>query len=258
MKNLTLIILFSVALGGCSATKSLFNKNKSNETKVEEPAVQPVHLVDIKPVNRTTVLQPNTQSPSEHPSVRVDSFGAASFPNGDPLYAGRENGYESQQLTKNIGSYAQNLAQNLVSNMEYLTDKTPIGITSFVMLDSDLQQTNLLGMQLAESFVHEMHKFRIPVIDFKATDYIRVTENGDFFLSRDFLELKNKAALDYILTGTMVKHRGGYLVNARIIGMKSKAVVATAQSLIPFYVADALLPSSGGRTDGVTLIQGDE
>jgi TolB-like protein len=142
--------------------------------------------------------------------------------------------------------------------MEYLSDKTTIGVTSFVMLDSDLQKTNLLGMQLAESFVHEMHKFRIPVIDYKATDYIRVTEEGDFFLSRDFLELKNKALLDYILTGTMVKHRGGYLVNARIIGMKSKAVVATAQSLIPFYVADALLPSSGGRTDGVRLIQGDQ
>jgi TolB-like protein len=252
MKNITVILLFTSLMSGCSATKSLLNgKDKSTVAAQEET----MPLIDIKPVERVGVKKPNAIDADR---VRLDSFGAASLPNGDPLYAGRENRYESQQLTKNIGSYAQNLAQNLVSNMEYVSDKTAIGITSFVLLDGDLQQTNLLGLQLAESFVHEMHKFRIPVVDYKATDYIRVTEDGDFFLSRDFLELKNKAALDYILTGTMVKHRGGYLVNARIIGMKSKAVVATAQSLIPFYVADALLPSSGGRNDGVKLIQGDQ
>jgi TolB-like protein len=250
VKNITAVILLAGLMTGCSATKSLFAVKE--EAKVVE---EEMPLVDIKPVHRTVAIQPNAEQAER---VRLDSFGAASLPNGDPLYAGRDNQYESQHLTKNIGSYAQNLAQNLVANMEYLSDKTTIGVTSFVMLDSDLQKTNLLGMQLAESFVHEMHKFRIPVIDYKATDYIRVTEEGDFFLSRDFLELKNKALLDYILTGTMVKHRGGYLVNARIIGMKSKAVVATAQSLIPFYVADALLPSSGGRTDGVRLIQGDQ
>ncbi len=250
MKNVIGIILLASLMTGCSSTKALFTK-KDKETVVEET----MPLIDIMPVKRPKTLHPNA---IESEQLRLDKFGAASLPNGDPLYAGRDNQYESTQLTKNIGSYAQNMAQNLVSNMEYLTDKTAIGITSFVMLDSDLQKTNLLGMQLAESFVHEMHKFRIPVIDYKATDYIRVTEDGDFFLSRDFLELKNKAAIDYILTGTMVKHRGGYLVNARIVGMKTKAVVATAQSLIPFYVADALLPSAGGRTDGVKLVQGDE
>ncbi|MFT5852076.1 MAG: hypothetical protein ACI87J_002052, partial [Colwellia sp.] len=39
------------------------------------------------------------------------------------------------------------------------------------------------------------------------------------------------------------KHQGGYLVNARVVGITSKAVVASAQSFIPVHVAKALLSS---------------
>jgi TolB-like protein len=160
-------------------------------------------------------------------------------------------------LTKHVGDYVQNMTQDLISNMEYLTDKTPVGVTNFALIDSNLKRTNLLGYQLAESFIHELHKFRIPVIDFKATEYIRVTEHGDYLLTRDFLELTDKAPIEYILTGTLTKHQGGYLVNARILGLKSKAVVATAQMLMPFYIVDALLPSEHSLVDGVKLTQGE-
>lgn len=187
-------------------------------------------------------------------SQGTDYFGSVisgpEFANGQGVYNGR-------MLTKHVGDYVQNMTQDLVSNMEYLSDKTPVGVTHFALLDSDLQTTNLLGYQLAESFMHELHKFRIPVIDYKATEYIRVTEQGDFVLSRDFLELNNTATIEYILTGTLTRHQGGYLVNARILGLQSKAVVASAQTLVPFYVVDALIPSEEDRTDGIKLRQGD-
>lgn len=183
-----------------------------------------------------------------------DSFGSLA---GQPQYANDQGVYNGRMLTKHVGDYVQNLTQDLISNMEYVTDKTPVGVTTFAMIDSDLQRTNLLGFQMAESFMHELHKYRIPVIDFKATDYIRVTEQGDFLLSRDFLELDNKAPIDYILTGTMTRHQGGVMVNARILGLKSKAVVASAQTLLPFYVVDALLPSEYQSQDGIRLIEGE-
>ncbi|BDX07435.1 FlgO family outer membrane protein [Planctobacterium marinum] len=183
----------------------------------------------------------------------VDRFGAITQ---EPMYQNDNAIYQGKALNKHIGDYVQNMAQDLISNMEYVTDKTPVGVTHFALTDSDLNHTNLLGFQIAESFIHELHKFRIPVLDFKATDYIRVTETGDFLLSRDFLELKHKVPMQYILTGTMTKHQGGFLVNARILGLESKAVVATSQMLVPFYVVDALLPSEDERTDGIGLIQG--
>lgn len=184
-----------------------------------------------------------------------DEFGALTK---EPIYQHDRARFTGQMLNKHIGDYVQNMAQDLINNMEYVTDKTPVGVTHFAITDSDLNATNILGYQIAESFIHELHKFRIPVLDFKATDYIRVTDSGDFLLSRDFLELKHKVPMEYVLTGTMTKHQGGYLVNARILGLETKAVVASAQMLIPFYVADALLPTNEQRVDGVRLIQGEE
>lgn len=199
----------------------------------------------------------NTSSlndPFVHNQAQVDAFGSIG---GDGRYSSNTAVYRGQALTKHVGDYVQNMAQDLIANMEYLTDKTPIGVTNFALIDSDLQQTNILGYQLAESFMHELHKFRIPVIDFKATQYIRVTDTGDFLLSRDFLELKNTVGIDYVLTGTMTKHQGGYIVNARILGIQSKAVVASAQMLLPFYIVDALMPTNDGLIDGVKIMKGE-
>lgn len=263
MKKVLIAALAVSLLGGCQSTlkgwgenvSNVFAKKKVNEPEVNDDAVVNVGVAplpaqaervarDSAPLNRFYV--------NNYP--KTDEFGAVSE---QPLYLNSRDAYHGQMLTKHVGTYVQNMTQDLVSNMEYLTDETPVGVTTFALTDSDLQKSNLLGFQLAESFLHELHKFRVPVIDYKATDYVRVTEEGDFILSRDFLELKNKVEIEYILTGTMTRHQGGYLVNARILGLKTKAVVASAQKLIPFYVVDALLPSDRRMMDGVKLIQGE-
>lgn len=160
----------------------------------------------------------------------------------DPLPPGMNN---------NINDYARGVMHQLISNLQYVNNQTPIGVSSFVFLDSNLKQTSLLGYQLAESFVHEIHQIGIPVIDFKTMDFIRVTAQGDFIFSRDFLELQSAVPIQYILTGTLTKHQRGYLVNARIIGLVSKAVVASAQGFIPNRVVDSLISNDG--TDGISL-----
>jgi hypothetical protein len=112
------------------------------------------------------------------------------------------------------------------------------------MLDSDYNQSNLLGNQMAESLIHEIHKFGIPVIDYKTTGFIRITEQGDFAFSKDYEDLGDSFTAKYIVGGTMLKHKEGYLINARIVGLESKAVVASAQSFIPNNISDALLANS--------------
>ena len=82
---------------------------------------------------------------------------------------------------------------------------------------------------------------------------MRVTPSGDFVFSRDYLELNQDQNFNYVLAGTLVSHQGGVLVNARIIGLASKAVVGTAQGFIPQSVVDAL--NSSYRTDGIMLKQ---
>jgi len=54
-----------------------------------------------------------------------------------------------------------------------------------------------------------------------------------------------------VLAGALVNHKGGVLVNVSVIGLQSKAVVGSAQGLIPQAVLDAL--GSSERTDGIML-----
>ncbi len=169
--------------------------------------------------------------------------------------------FEGQVLSNDINFYMRGLMQDLVSNLQYVNNTTPIAVTSFAFLDSDLQHTSLLGNQIAESLIHEIHKVGIPVLDFKVTDSLRITQEGDFISSRDFNDLTADIPIRYIVTGNLVKHQGGYLVNARVVGISSKAVVASAQSFIPAHVAKALLSSepasdSEQKTGQVPLVQG--
>jgi len=238
----------ALSLNGCSLMMG------EEEMAEQQPTRPAMNVIDVTAEDRTPVA---ATSSNETQPRGMDAYGAIGQP---PLYSSVQGAYKGRPLTKHIGDYVKNMTQDLIANMEYVNDKTPIGVTHFALLDTNLQQTDLLGRQMAESFVHELHKFRVPVIDFKATEYIRITEDGDFVLSRDYLELSSSLPIEYVLTGTMTKHQGGVLVNARILGMQSRAVVASAQMLVPFYVVDALIPSDGseqnGMRDGVKLSRG--
>jgi TolB-like protein len=244
-----IIIGLSVIASGCA----MMTDNEENAQ--QQTQVQSMNVVDITAIDRAPIDSSN--SDDEAGDQDMDAYGAIGQP---PLYSSVQGAYKGRPLTKHIGDYVKNMTQDLIANMEYVNEKTPIGVTHFALLDTNLQTTDLLGRQMAESFVHELHKFRVPVIDFKATDYIRITEHGDFVLSRDYLELSSSLPIEYVLTGTMAKHQGGVLVNARILGINSRAVVASAQMLVPFYVVDALIPSDGsqqnGMRDGVKLSRG--
>jgi TolB-like protein len=159
---------------------------------------------------------------------------------------------------RDINYYVRGLMQDLVANLQYVNATTPVAVVSFVMLDSDYNSSNLLGIQIAESLIHEVHKFGIPVIDFKTTGYIRISEQGDFAFSKDYLDFTGDMPARYIVGGTMLKHADGYLINARIVGVESQAVVASAQSFIPNSVSDPILmmsatPKSSNTNENVQL-----
>lgn len=254
MNKIMSLFALCCVLNGCanSSSKSLFEAQGSKPQSSQQ--------TDAAPQMQVVNVMGNDSGQGQlahYPAANASNASLYGAPSQQSVYGNGNGTYNGRMLTKHVGDYVQNMTQDLISNMEYLTDKTPVGVTNFALIDSDLQKTNLLGYQLSESFMHELHKFRIPVIDFKATDYIRVTGEGDFLLTRDFLELTDTAPIQYILTGTLTKHQGGYLVNARILGLQSKAVVASAQMLMPFYVVEALLPSEHNMVDGVKLTQGE-
>ena len=134
-----------------------------------------------------------------------------------------------------INDVVKGLAFQMLESSSFVNPKTPIAVASFVDL-KDLESTNWLGNQLAENFVHELQRHGMIVVDFKTTGHIRVTKEGDYAFSRDWKELPERQIIDYVVTGTMMEQEDGILVNARMIGMQSRVVVATAQSFIPAWV----------------------
>lgn len=157
-----------------------------------------------------------------------------------------DNFYKTMQVNKSeIDSYnlpkhaindvVKGLAYQMLESSAFVNAKTPVAVASFVNL-TDLESTNWLGNQIAENFVHELQRHGLVVIDYKTTGHIRVTKEGDYVFSRDWKELPERQIIDYVVAGTMMEQENGVLVNARMIGIQSRVVVATAQSFIPKWV----------------------
>jgi len=146
---------------------------------------------------------------------------------------------DSYNLPKHaINDLVKGLAYQMLANSSFVNANTPVAVASFVNLE-DLESTNWLGNQLAESFVHELQSHGLVIIDYKATGHIRVTKAGDYVFSRDWKELPERQIIDYVVTGTMMEQEDGIIVNARMIGIQSHVVVATGQSFIPKWVVGA-------------------
>lgn len=154
-----------------------------------------------------------------------------------PVYNGKEK-YPSGAYTLSetprhtVDYFVEGLANQLMDSNQYLTASTPLAVTSFVELQ-DMTATNWLGNVVSENFMYQMQQRGFTVVDYKSTGVIKVTRDGDFSISRNWQELAAQQPVDYVLTGTMLRQSGGVLINARIIGMRSNVVIATAQGFLP-------------------------
>jgi len=159
---------------------------------------------------------------------------------------GEDDFYRSKQVERGeidsfnlpkhaIADVVKGLTYQMLESSSFVNPKTPIAVASFVELEN-LESTNWLGNQIAENFIHELQRHGLVVIDYKTTGHIRVTAEGDYVFSRDWKELPERQIIDYVVTGTMMEQGNGVMINARMIGMQSRVVVATAQSFIPNWV----------------------
>ncbi|MED5512307.1 FlgO family outer membrane protein [uncultured Pseudoalteromonas sp.] len=139
------------------------------------------------------------------------------------------------QHHKTVVNYVEQMALELVDTMQQESE-LGIAITSFVDLDASLKNSSQLGNQLSETMMHQLQKFGFGVVDFKAMDIISVTSRGDFVMSRDVEELAERRIASHVLTGTLIYRPNGVEVNARVINLNSKLVIASAQKVIPYFV----------------------
>ena len=153
-----------------------------------------------------------------------------------------------------VNEYARALVHELMSNHSAVEDKGMVGVTDFAYVDTPLDQGSVLSNHLSEAIMYDLHKFGVAVLDYKVTDYIRVTPSGDFALSRDFNELSDELPIRYVVTGTMTAHKNGVLLNARLIRIDNKQVISAARTFMPEAVVRAVIGQNG--TDKLKIKQG--
>ncbi|MBY8178625.1 hypothetical protein KW505_02765 [Vibrio fluvialis] len=154
-----------------------------------------------------------------------------------PIYNGKEpyNGSQFMLMESprhTLDFFVDSLTEDLVQSNTSVTARTPIAVTSFVDLQN-MDTTNWLGNSVSEGFIYQFQRRGFKVVDYKTTGSIQVTQQGDFAFSRDWKDLAQQQEVQYVLTGTMLRQEGGVLINARVVGMQSRIVVATAQGFLP-------------------------
>ncbi|MBC7002003.1 hypothetical protein BIZ37_05500 [Photobacterium sp. BZF1] len=164
-------------------------------------------------------------------AMLVTSCAYSPIYNGKEPYTGSRHSLD-EMPRHTMDFFIEGMADKLIASNQYLTARTPLAVTSFVDLQ-DMDETNWLGNSVSEGLIYQMQQRGYTVVDYKITGGIKVTPDGDFALSRDWQQLSSEQPVDYVLAGTMLRQSAGVLVNARIIGIRSRVVIASAQGFLP-------------------------
>ncbi|WP_394128846.1 FlgO family outer membrane protein [Shewanella maritima] len=130
-----------------------------------------------------------------------------------------------------VNRWATAIANELVAHNDSLRSDQPLVIATPV-LTGNFNQTNALGMQLQQGLISAFHKQYFNVVDINVASNIRVTEQGEFLLSRDWQQLASDLPVAHVLVSTMELTREGVVYNGRIVNVTNNRVVSTTQSFV--------------------------
>lgn len=91
----------------------------------------------------------------------------------------------------------------------------------------------LLGHQLSEGLVTEASRRGLITQDYKTTSDIVISKDAEYVFSRNVERLEAMQDIDFYIAGTITEQQEGAIVNARIIHVDSKDVVASATKFFP-------------------------
>lgn len=152
------------------------------------------------------------------------------------------SGFSPSVTHKRLNDYAEQLAMALVENAHGLTRQDLVGVASFVRFNRSLEETTIVGNQLAEYLMGELQGYGVSVVDFKLADAMTVSPVGDLALTRDGEKLARSLAMDHVLTGTMIEDPRGVRINARIVAVDNQQLMASASVYIPAFMVQSVIP----------------
>ncbi|MUH72404.1 FlgO family outer membrane protein [Psychrosphaera haliotis] len=151
-----------------------------------------------------------------------------------------EKGYEQYQPERAGASFhghVEQLARQLLNTTNHFNIGQPILVGTFLPANTLSEEKNEslspFGIQIQESFVTFLTQAGLKVTEFKVQKQVIISDQADRFMSRDVNSLENNITADYLLVGHYVQQENELVVNARIIDLSNKTVVAAATDYIP-------------------------
>ncbi|MDO6568718.1 FlgO family outer membrane protein [Alteromonas sp. 1_MG-2023] len=134
-------------------------------------------------------------------------------------------------------------------------------VAGFVPVDTmkfnknDQHPLMMLGHQLEQGMITEATKRGFTTQEFKLSNDIIINDDSDRVLTRNIDQLSDVERVDFFITGTLVYQQSGAVVNARIINVRNKDVVAAATRFFPaeiFWEEERVTSRNGRlyRTEG--------
>jgi len=129
------------------------------------------------------------------------------------------------------------ISEQLILNNQFDVSSKRIISSTFVWSDTlttstKNQDMGHLGSLLQESISTNLTKAGANVLEIKSANAIYLTPTSELILSREGQKIASNAMADYVLTGVMTPSEYGTIVNAKLINLHNKQVVAAARQVI--------------------------
>lgn len=150
----------------------------------------------------------------------------------------------------------ESISQQLITNPVFsIVDKRIVSSTfvwsdtlTSVSKDSEKME---LGVILQESIITSLIQAGADVREIKSANAIQLNPTGEFILSRDIDKVADNTHADYVLTGIMTPTEYGTIVNAKLINLHNKRVVAAARQIIAIVKDTQMTENSSKLKNGM-------
>jgi len=124
-----------------------------------------------------------------------------------------------------------------VPNLILPDDNVAVGtfgrIDSLSLGANDSVALRTLSMQIQEGLKIQLARKQIRVIEYRLRNTIALKAGQDVMLSRELSQIQQHHDIDYFLTGTLTEQPNGVIVNAQLVHVQSKQIVAAATQAVP-------------------------
>ncbi|SNY55854.1 hypothetical protein SAMN06297280_2998 [Arsukibacterium tuosuense] len=143
-----------------------------------------------------------------------------------------------------LGFYTERIARQLFAQLDdsplWLT-RPQIAVSSFLpatalhLRDANTEQRDFAN-QLSESMLAHSRQFGYAVYEYRLSNEVMLADDYEQALSRQISDIKSKGEANTLLTGTYTLQQDAVIVNARLIHIPSKQVLAAVTDYIPANV----------------------